>query len=666
MNNKKTFKILTVLFVVVLCCGPVGLADPLGTAFTYQGRLIDNEQPAAGLYDLQFKLYDAESAGSQVGDDANTPGVDVSDGYFTVELDFGNVFDGNNRWLEIGVRPGELGDPNLYTSLSPRQLIAPTPYALYALNGGGSLWQVNGTSIYYNNGNVGIGTTSPAQDLEVKGGVFIDHSGGAHVPAEPGIALTVDGRAGKNILRLRDSEANTAMVVNHVGKVGIGTSSPTAKLEVNGQVRITDGSQAAGKVLTSDSVGLATWQTLPAAGDSDWTISGTNMYSGVSGNVGIGTSSPAAKLDVSGDINVASVYKIGGNTVLSVAGTTNTLVGVGAGAVNTGTDNTFSGYLAGYLNTTGYNNTFAGRAAGYSNDTGHNNIFSGGYAGFSNTIGNFNTFSGYGAGQYNVEGNNNTFLGFQSGYSNTTGSSNTFSGYQAGYSNTTGYSNIYLGSQAGYSNSTGSGNTFLGYKAGYSETGSNKLYIANDAADANVLIYGDFSTGRIGLGTKTLNYRLQLPNIAGAGGQGQANAWQTYSSRRWKTDIQPIENALGKVQGLRGVYFDWKSNGKHDIGMIAEEVAEVIPEVVGYEDNSKDVSSMDYARLVALLVEAVKEQQKEIADLKTQQGGITTLRADKDAQIESLTKANEDINARLAAMESLVAKLSLQKEGGIK
>jgi len=120
------------------------------------------------------------------------------------------------------------------------------------------------------------------------------------------------------------------------------------------------------------------------------------------------------------------------------------------------------------------------------------------------------------------------------------------------------------------------------------------------------------------------------------------------------------------VQGLRGVYFDWKSNGKHDIGMIAEEVAEVIPEVVGYEDNSKDVSSMDYARLVALLVEAVKEQQKEIADLKTQQGGITTLRADKDAQIESLTKANEDINARLAAMESLVAKLSLQKEGGIK
>jgi hypothetical protein len=183
--------------------------------------------------------------------------------------------------------------------------------------------------------------------------------------------------------------------------------------------------------------------------------------------------------------------------------------------------------------------------------------------------------------------------------------------------------------------------------AGYNETGSNKLYIANDLLDASVLIYGDFSTGRVGLGTKTLNYRLQLPNIAGADGQGQANAWQTYSSRRWKTDIKPIENALGKVQGLRGVYFDWKSNGKHDIGMIAEEVAEVIPEVVGYEEDGKDASSMDYARLVALLVEAVKEQQKEIAVLK-----------------DSVSR-NQSLEQRLEAMESIVANLS-QQEGGIK
>jgi hypothetical protein len=261
MKAKKMITILVLAGCFMLYAGQTAMAGSVGTAFAYQGRLIDNNQPADEVYDFQFKLYDANNAGNKLGADVNKPQVDVIDGYFTVELDFGGVFDGNERWLQIGVRPGELGDPNAYTVLVPRQKITATPYALYALNGGGSLWQVNGTSIYYNNGNVGIGTTSPAQDLEVKGGVFIDHSGGAHVPAEQGIALTVDGRAGKNILRLRDYEANTAMVVNHVGKVGIGTSSPTAKLEVNGQVRITDGSQGAGKVLTSDAGGQASWQS---------------------------------------------------------------------------------------------------------------------------------------------------------------------------------------------------------------------------------------------------------------------------------------------------------------------------------------------------------------------------------------------------------------------
>jgi hypothetical protein len=83
------------------------------------------------------------------------------------------------------------------------------------------------------------------------------------------------------------------------GNVGVGTTGPAAKLDVAGQVKITGGSPAAGKVLTSDADGLATWETLSGVGDSDWIISGNNMYSGVSGNVGIGTTSPFAKLVVS-------------------------------------------------------------------------------------------------------------------------------------------------------------------------------------------------------------------------------------------------------------------------------------------------------------------------------------------------------------------------------
>lgn len=109
-------------------------AAPMGTAFTYQGRLIDANNPADGEYDFQFKLYDANSGGSQVGDDVNRPDVNAVDGYFTVELNFGSgIFTGDARWLEIGVRPGD--STGSFTTLSPRQEVTPTPYAIYAAYG---------------------------------------------------------------------------------------------------------------------------------------------------------------------------------------------------------------------------------------------------------------------------------------------------------------------------------------------------------------------------------------------------------------------------------------------------------------------------------------------------------------------------------------------------
>ena len=67
---------------------------------------------------------------------------------------------------------------------------------------------------------------------------------------------------------------------------------------------------------------------------------------------------------------------------------------------------------------------------------------------------------------------------------------------------------------------------------------------------------------------------------------------------------------------LRGVYFDWKDSKSHDIGMIAEEVAEVVPEVVFFDESGQEAEAMDYAKLAALLVQAVKEQQETIGQLK--------------------------------------------------
>jgi hypothetical protein len=131
----ETRKILTILGLglgLTVWAIAVSEAGPMSTAFTYQGRLTDANEAADGIYDFNFGLYDSASDGERAADDVNVADVDVIDGYFTVELDFGSdVFEGSARWLEIGMRPGYLSDPNVFTVLEPRHELTPTPYALH-------------------------------------------------------------------------------------------------------------------------------------------------------------------------------------------------------------------------------------------------------------------------------------------------------------------------------------------------------------------------------------------------------------------------------------------------------------------------------------------------------------------------------------------------------
>ncbi len=122
----KPRRIVTILFVVVclmLCGTGVVKGAVMGTAFTYNGRLVDSNLPADGPYDFQFKLFDANIIGGQLGDDINVPDFNVVDGYFTVILDFvnPNAFNGDARWLEIGVRPGAESDPCVFQALLPKE-----------------------------------------------------------------------------------------------------------------------------------------------------------------------------------------------------------------------------------------------------------------------------------------------------------------------------------------------------------------------------------------------------------------------------------------------------------------------------------------------------------------------------------------------------------------
>jgi hypothetical protein len=106
-------------------------AAPLGTAFTYQGRLSDGSGSAAnGNYDLRFFLFDVPSAGTAIAGPITNSNVGLSSGLFSVTLDFGEgVFDGQARWLQIGVRTNGAAS---FTPLLPRQPVSPSPYAVYA------------------------------------------------------------------------------------------------------------------------------------------------------------------------------------------------------------------------------------------------------------------------------------------------------------------------------------------------------------------------------------------------------------------------------------------------------------------------------------------------------------------------------------------------------
>ena len=128
-------------------------------------------------------------------------------------------------------------------------------------------------------------------------------------------------------------------------------------------------------------------------------------------------------------------------------------------------------------------------------------------------------------------------------------------------------------------------------------------------------------------------------------GHALADGWDTYSSRRWKTNIHTLQGALAKIGQLRGVSYELKDSGKHEIGVIAEEVGVVVPEVVSWEENGTDARSVDYGRLTALLIEATKEQQ---ALIRNQQEQIRAQQALTHNQQEQIRNQQEQIRAQQA------------------
>ena len=282
---------LTHLLLLSLLLLAVRPAFAQGTAFSYQGHLLDNAAPANGNYDLKFAVFDAAAAGAQLGPDVALNNIPVANGQFSVPLDFGPaVFTGGARWLEISLRPAGVGE---YTKIDARLALLPTPYAMFAAMAGsvpdasimgnhlapgaidptrlraangpalgrvltydgagfdwvdfspGGIWTLNGTSAYYKAGNVGIGTATPTPgiSLEVNGAALLTPGGSGGTiqfgtpSAETGMTIKGANRAdvrfdGSTLKLLAGPGPGVPSSANGIaittdGYVGIGTASPT-------------------------------------------------------------------------------------------------------------------------------------------------------------------------------------------------------------------------------------------------------------------------------------------------------------------------------------------------------------------------------------------------------------------------------------------------------
>ncbi len=500
----KQLKQIISLSIVVFCAVAFSAVTIKAqtTEFTYQGKLSDGGNPADGIYAFQFLLFDALAGGTQQGPTVQRLNVAVTSGIFTVQLDFGNQFNGANRFLDISVK-GAAGAP--FTPLSPRQQVTSNPYAIKSLNSstadGLSVACVNcvtSSQIQSVSGSQ-ISGAIPVAGIPAGSGNYVQNTNA--VQAASNFNISGNGTAGGTLSANAITSATQYNIgVNRVLSVA-GVSNVFAGIAAGAANAGNSNSFFGASAGNANTSGNANSFFGTSAGASNTTGFGNNFFgsnagaSNTTGSTNAFFGTQAGQLNTTGVDNSYFGIQAGFS---NQTGNNNSFFGRSAGLANTSSDNSFFGTFAGDSNTTGSRNSFFGRSAGDANVTGADNAFFGYQAGLSNTIGGSNSFLGTSAGQFNTEGSNNAFFGRSAGQSNTTGDDNSFFGRSAGLSNTTGNNNSFFGRSAGAVNSTGILNSFFGALSGDSNTtGNNNTFFGAAAGSANASGAGNafFGTG---------------------------------------------------------------------------------------------------------------------------------------------------------------------------
>lgn len=601
MNPKIATRRATLLLLLFTLCASAVVAQT--SVFTYQGRLTDGGTAANGNYDLQFALFDTASGGAQIATQTS-PNVSVSAGIFTVQLDFGaNAFPGTIRFLEISAR---LSGAASFTTLSPRQQITSTPYAIRSLN------------------------ASSADAVTVNGlpsgsGNYIQNA--TALQAGANFNISGNGTAG-GTLSANTVNATTQYNIGGSHALSIGNSSvfvgPFAPVNKNIPGNTFVGSGAGFNNSAGDN------NSFFGSGAGQQNTGGRNAFFG----------------SLTGQFNTT--------------GTFNSFFGMGAGRNNfnssTGDANSFFGYFAGKGNLSGSNNTAIGREATFGSGNltfataigafaqvdQSNSLVLGSIAGVNGATASVNVGIGTPAPLSKLDiaatGDGAELLRF------STERPWVFRQVRTGPS-----TGLQLRSTSGIKmfeiTALGGANvaTFV------ADDASPRVGIGTTDPPATLTVKGpgpidllrvENSSGLSGLVVR--NDRIVaiglLSSLEDASTHVCVDSVRRLSfcssSLRYKQQVAPYSAGLDLIRRLRPISFTWKGNGTRDLGLGAEDVVKVEPLLVTHNDKG-EIQGVKYDQLNVVLINAIKQQQ---------------------TQIETLRAENTALNVRLGTVERALRK----------
>lgn len=619
------------------------------TEFTYQGSLKNAASAATGNFDFEFQLFDASTGGTQIGSTITTNTVAVVSGAFAVKLDFGSAFPGANRFLEIHVRQTGGG---AFTPLTPRQAVSSSPYSVKSLNADNAATANNATQLggvaanqYVLTGDVRLSDARPPtagsvnyiqnsisqqanSNFGVSGDGFINGSGGVGTttntfigsPARFTVVQKTSGQWAQHIGTNNFAPGNSFGLL-----IDAGTNGLDRALTVRSQSGTPDifsirgdGNVGIGTGNPNTSLHLKTDSTTGFAIQMENTSTAKRLYIGNYGTTGGGNHWPG--LDSANTsflfaenslvfTTPGGIYFSGSTAVEHMRISPSGNVGIGTTnpnfkfEVNSTQNNQFAGLIRNVGSPTDASFGLLVRAGTSANDTAFETDDIGG-----NTLLRVkgNGFTGIGVTNptyrlHVVEPTPFTYAGFISGYDGLR-----LSGTNTALYATAGGSSLLVGAGPGRVQVLG------GFNTDSLTTTGNASIAGTETVQGDAVFNGRLTLNNQPNGGVPICYAYSANFIT-----------QCASSRRFKKNISDFSRGLDLIRSLRPVTFDWKSDDRPDIGLIAEEVETIEPLLTTHLQDGQ-IQGVRYDLIGVALINAVKEQQ---AQIEAQKAEIEALKA---------------------------------------